>query len=209
MIGVGVFSSLSFQVHSLNSGFAILVLWAVGALVAFLGALCYAELGAALPRSGGEYHLLSRIFHPSLGFLAGWVSLIAGFAAPIAAAAMAFAAYLGKVLPDVGSRQSAVALAAVGVIAVDHVDVAHALVTHDVRRALAICRIYVVAIAAGRLGDVGIRRNRAPVHPFLHFLCGRVGRPPKARQVVAWPTFGWRQRLNRSHRVAYPRRALP
>lgn len=99
MVGVGVFSTLSFQVHNLPSPFAILVLWAVGALVALFGALCYAELGAALPRSGGEYHLLGRIFHPALGFLAGWVSLIAGFAAPIAAAAIAFAAYTAKVFP--------------------------------------------------------------------------------------------------------------
>lgn len=120
MIGVGVFSSLSFQVHSLSSGFSILFLWAVGALVALLGAFCYAELGAALPRSGGEYHLLSRIFHPSLGFLAGWVSLIAGFAAPIAAASMAFAAYLAKVSPALDSHRSAVALAIVALVSIIH-----------------------------------------------------------------------------------------
>lgn len=120
MIGVGVFSSLSFQIHSLSSGFSILFLWAVGAVVALLGAFCYAELGAALPRSGGEYHLLSRIFHPSLGFLAGWVSLIAGFAAPIAAASMAFAAYLAKVSPALNSYRSAVALAIVALVSIIH-----------------------------------------------------------------------------------------
>ncbi len=120
MIGVGVFSSLSFQVHSLSSGFSILALWALGALVALLGAFCYAELGAALPRSGGEYHLLGRIFHPSLGFLAGWVSLIAGFAAPIAAAAMAFAAYLAKVLPVLEGFRSSVALAIVALVSIIH-----------------------------------------------------------------------------------------
>jgi basic amino acid/polyamine antiporter, APA family len=110
MVGVGVFTSLSFQVHSLSSPFAILVLWLVGAVVALLGALCYAELGAALPRSGGEYHLLSRIFHPALGFLAGWISLIAGFAAPIAAAAMAFSAYGSKVSPLIATYPVATAL---------------------------------------------------------------------------------------------------
>lgn len=120
MVGVGVFSTLSFQVHSLNSPFAILTLWVVGAIVALLGALCYAELGAALPRSGGEYHLLGRIFHPSLGFVAGWVSLVAGFAAPIAAAAMAFAAYLAKVVPALESVRSLVALAIVILITLVH-----------------------------------------------------------------------------------------
>lgn len=120
MVGVGVFSTLSFQVHSLNSPFAILTLWVVGAVVALLGALCYAELGAALPRSGGEYHLLGRIFHPSLGFVAGWVSLVAGFAAPIAAAAMAFAAYLAKVLPTLESMRTVVAILVVMLITVVH-----------------------------------------------------------------------------------------
>jgi basic amino acid/polyamine antiporter, APA family len=113
MVGVGVFSTLSYQVHALHSPFAILVLWLVGALVALMGALCYAELGAALPRSGGEYHLLGRIFHPGLGFIAGWVSLVAGFAAPIAAAAMAFAAYLGKAYPTVDSHRTATAISIV------------------------------------------------------------------------------------------------
>lgn len=120
MIGVGVFSTLSFQVHSLNSPFAILLLWLVGAVVALLGALSYAELGAALPRSGGEYHLLGRIFHPSLGFTAGWVSLVAGFAAPIAAAAMAFAAYLGKVLPAIDAHRGWIACVIVTLISLIH-----------------------------------------------------------------------------------------
>jgi basic amino acid/polyamine antiporter, APA family len=120
MVGVGVFSTLSFQVHSLNSPFAILMLWLVGAVVALLGALSYAELGAALPRSGGEYHLLSRIFHPALGFTAGWVSLVAGFAAPIAAAAMAFAAYLGKVWPAADAQRGWVAAGLVCAISAIH-----------------------------------------------------------------------------------------
>jgi basic amino acid/polyamine antiporter, APA family len=111
MVGVGVFSTLSFQVHTLASPFAILVLWFVGALIALAGALSYAELGAAMPRSGGEYHLLGEIFHPALGFVAGWVSLVAGFAAPIAAAAIAFAAYLGKVFPELLGQRVWVAIA--------------------------------------------------------------------------------------------------
>ncbi len=120
MIGVGVFSTLSYQVHSLNSPFAILVLWAAGAVIALLGALCYAELGAALPRSGGEYHLLGRSLHPALGFLAGWVSLIAGFAAPIAAAAMAFAAYAGKISPLVQAHPIMTAVNAVALVTIVH-----------------------------------------------------------------------------------------
>ncbi len=102
MIGTGVFTSLGFQVASITSGFAIVVLWLVGGLVALCGALVYGELGAAMPRSGGEYHLLSRIYHPFVGFLSGWVSVLVGFAAPVAAAAMAMGMYGTRVLQDLG-----------------------------------------------------------------------------------------------------------
>jgi APA family basic amino acid/polyamine antiporter len=78
----------------------------VGGLCAFCGALAYAELAAALPRSGGEYHFLSKIFHPSIGFAAGWISATVAFAAPIALAAMAFGKYFGGIT----DRISAVSL---------------------------------------------------------------------------------------------------
>ncbi len=93
MVGTGVFTSLGFQLLDIQSGFLILMLWALGGVSAVCGALTYAELGAALPRSGGEYNFLSRIYHPSIGFVSGWVSATIGFAGPTALAAMTFAAY--------------------------------------------------------------------------------------------------------------------
>ena len=99
MVGTGNFTSLGFQVGDLPSGFAIVSLWAVGGLCAMCGALSYAELSAALPRSGGEYNFLREIYHPSVGFLAGWVSGTVGFAAPVAIAAMPFGAYLADIVP--------------------------------------------------------------------------------------------------------------
>ncbi len=96
MIGTGVFTSLGFQVMGIHSGFALMVLWLIGGIASLLGALCYGELGAALPRSGGEYNYLSKIYHPAVGFLSGWVSATVGFAAPVAAASMAFAEYFKK-----------------------------------------------------------------------------------------------------------------
>jgi hypothetical protein len=93
IIGTGVFTSLGFQLPDIHSGFALLLLWIVGGIVSLCGALCYSELSAALPRSGGEYHFLSRIYHPALGFMAGIISATVGFAAPIALAAMAFGKY--------------------------------------------------------------------------------------------------------------------
>src|SRR5947207_6646254 len=97
MIGTGIFTSLGFQVVDLSNGFAIITLWAVGGICAMCGALSYAELAAALPRSGGEYHFLREIYHPSLGFLAGWISATVGFSAPVAIAAMPFGTYLAEI----------------------------------------------------------------------------------------------------------------
>ncbi|MBV9389363.1 MAG: amino acid permease [Chroococcidiopsidaceae cyanobacterium CP_BM_ER_R8_30] len=99
MIGTGIFTSLGFQVTDIKSGFALLFLWVVGGIAALCGALSYGELGAVMPRSGGEFHFLSRIYHPAVGFLSGWVSATAGFAAPIAAAAVALGNYSAKVFP--------------------------------------------------------------------------------------------------------------
>ena len=93
MVGTGVFTSLGFQLIDIQSGFVILLLWALGGLIAVSGAMTYAELGAAFPRSGGEYNFLSEIYHPAVGFVAGWTSVTIGFAGPSALAAMTFAAY--------------------------------------------------------------------------------------------------------------------
>ncbi|HMJ05371.1 MAG TPA: amino acid permease, partial [Chthoniobacterales bacterium] len=110
MVGTGIFTSLGFQVGELPHGFTIMVLWAVGGLCAMCGALSYAELGAALPRSGGEYNFLREIYHPSLGFLAGWVSGTVGFSAPVAIAAMPFGTYLAEMVPGTNSLVWALAL---------------------------------------------------------------------------------------------------
>ena len=110
MIGTGVFTSLGFQVADIPSAFPVVLLWLVGGVAALCGALVYGELGTALPRSGGEYHLLSRIMHPVLGFLSGWVSATVGFAAPTALAAIAFSTYLSNALPMVHVVHTAAAL---------------------------------------------------------------------------------------------------
>lgn len=99
MVGTGVYTSLGFQLQDLRSGFSILLLWVLGGLISLCGALSYAELSARIPRSGGEYTYLSEIYHPALGFMAACVSLLAGFAGPIALSAMAFGSYLHAAFP--------------------------------------------------------------------------------------------------------------
>jgi APA family basic amino acid/polyamine antiporter len=116
MVGVGVFTSLGFQVKDIPSGFAILLLWIVGGIVALCGVFSYSELGAMFPRSSGEYNFLSRAFHPAFGFLAGWVSATVGFAAPVALAAMAFGEYGKSVFP--GAPPTLLAVGAVWLVSI-------------------------------------------------------------------------------------------
>lgn len=99
MIGTGVFTSLGFQLLETTHFYSLLLLWLLGGIVALCGALVYGELGAAMPRSGGEYHYLGEIYHPLVGFMSGWASLIVGFSAPIALSCMALSMYLHRVYP--------------------------------------------------------------------------------------------------------------
>jgi len=94
MIGTGVFTSLGYQLLEINTIFPLILLWLIGGIIAFCGALTYGELATTYPRSGGEYSLLSTILHPSLGFGAGLVSATIGFAAPGVLAAIALGSYL-------------------------------------------------------------------------------------------------------------------
>ena len=118
MIGTGVFTSLGFQVAAIPSPFLILFLWVLGGVIALCGALSYAELAAALPRSGGEYNFLSQIYHPAIGFMAGFVSVAVGFSAPIALSAIALGKYLAAAWP--GLQAGSISIAAVLLIAAMH-----------------------------------------------------------------------------------------
>lgn len=93
MIGAGVFTTSGFALADLGSRSAVLLAWFVGGLVACCGAWSYVRLADSMPGNGGEYLYLSRAVHPLAGFLAGWVSLLAGFTAPIAVAAHGLEAY--------------------------------------------------------------------------------------------------------------------
>ena len=93
MVGTGIFTTSGFIIQELGNPQAMLICWLVGGVFALCGALCYGELGAMFPKAGGEYVFLRESFGKCMGFLSGWISLIVGFSAPIAAAAIAFATY--------------------------------------------------------------------------------------------------------------------
>jgi amino acid transporter len=94
MIGTGVFTSLGYQLVSIHSTWTILILWLLGGILALIGAFTYAELGTHYGQRGGDFVFISEGFHPFLGYLSAWTSLIVGFSAPIAISAIAMEDYL-------------------------------------------------------------------------------------------------------------------
>lgn len=99
MIGGGIFATSGLLMGDLHNPLVMIFLWLAAGLIALSGALCYGEVGAAIPEAGGEYTFLSQLFHPTLGFLSGWLSFFAGFSAPIAFAAMSFSEYFSRACP--------------------------------------------------------------------------------------------------------------
>ena len=94
MVGTGVFTTTGLLIADLGSAWLVMLTWLLGGAVAMLGALCYGALARHIPVSGGEYVLLSRTLHPAVGYLAGWISLLVGFAVPLGALGYAFGQYL-------------------------------------------------------------------------------------------------------------------
>jgi APA family basic amino acid/polyamine antiporter len=209
MIGVGVFTTTGFMAGALGSPVAILVAWVIGGVAAFCGALAYAELGAALPRNGGEYQLLSRIYHPAFGFTAGWISLIVGFAAPLAAFAMAFGKYVQVLFPPNRSPVSPLTagLILIGVLAMLHsVHVGRASWTHN---ALTFGKVGLIAafIVAGLVNG---ELSRA-VAPGEHSLGEALFSPMFAVQLVyvSFAYTGWNTAAYLAGEFRRPARDVP
>ena len=112
MIGTGVFTTTGLLLTDIESPSAVLLAWLLGGVIALAGALCYSELGTSIARNGGEYRFLTELIHPAVGFAAGWISLVVGFSAPIAASALAFGIYVHVLFPGVPPLASGLVLVA-------------------------------------------------------------------------------------------------
>ena len=93
MIGAGVFTTSGYALADLGDRQFVMLAWGIGGVISICGAVSYGQLAQRISESGGEYLFLSRLLHPSIGFIAGWVSLLAGFTGAIAFAATAFESY--------------------------------------------------------------------------------------------------------------------
>jgi APA family basic amino acid/polyamine antiporter len=118
MIGTGIFTTSGFIIQEVGHPVVLLLCWLIGGIFALCGALCYGELGAAFPEAGGEYVYLREGFGKLVAFLSGWISLLVGFSAPIAAAAIAFATYSSGILALPAHPQGSLVIAGITVLTV-------------------------------------------------------------------------------------------
>ncbi|MGA3118501.1 MAG: amino acid permease [Syntrophobacteraceae bacterium] len=204
MIGTGVFTTLGLQLNSVHSIPAVLLLWIVGGASAFCGALAYGELGAMMPRSGGEYTYLSNIYHPAAGFLSGCASIVAGFGAPIALAAIALGHYMQAVFPEI--HKTAVAVSAIALLTLIHmVDVRFGCQFQNVFTAGKILLI-AVFIAAGFLTP-----HPQPIALWQKKEFGTIFSPAFAVGLVyvSYAYSGWNASVYVAGEIPKPERNLP
>ncbi|MDY6836377.1 MAG: amino acid permease [Thermodesulfobacteriota bacterium] len=123
MVGTGIFTTSGFIIAELGNPQTMLLCWFVGGIFALSGALCYGELGAMFPKAGGEYIFLRESFGKGVAFLSGWISLIVGFSAPIAAASIAFATYSFRLLPAVPISGYSVPLLGIHVLTISPITI--------------------------------------------------------------------------------------
>jgi APA family basic amino acid/polyamine antiporter len=179
VIGGGIFFVPVLVAMLVPSVWGMLGVWLLGGLLAFAGAMAYAELASLRPRAGGEYVYLREAFGPVAGFLTGWTSFVAGFSGAIAAGAVALAEYLGRFVPVAADTtplvsiplpvvaltvtpQSLVAIAAIAALSFIHVG-GSGRVVHNALAGLKVSAL-VLFIALGLSVGLGSWANLGGTH---------------------------------------------
>ncbi len=100
VIGTGIFMTTGQVLEMTGNALSVIILFAMGGLIAITGSLCYAELSTMWPEDGGEYIYLNKIYGLLPSFLTGWISLVVGFSSAAAMSAITAVNYMNKLLPD-------------------------------------------------------------------------------------------------------------
>jgi APA family basic amino acid/polyamine antiporter len=217
MIGTGVFTTTGMLLALLRSPVLVLVIWVVAGVLALCGAAVYAELGAMMPRAGGEYIYLSRAYHPAVGFLSGWLGLLVGFAAPAAAGALAFGRYVHAIAPALPQKPLALGLI-VAVTAAHLIDVRWGARLQAGLTGLVVLLIVVFIAGAAAFGHGSWANLAAVVGPDgagAAATAGAVGSPVTAGALalglvyVSYAYFGWNSAAYVAGEIRDPARALP
>ena len=124
VIGSGIFVLPNVIARSVPSYAGIVAAWLIGGVLSFFGALAYAELGAMLPATGGQYVYLREAYGPMCAFVCGWTFMLAVLAGGSAWMAVTFSIYLGYFVPLTPVAAKAIAVVLIGVLsAVNYVGV--------------------------------------------------------------------------------------
>lgn len=214
MIGAGVFTSAGFQAaFSFKDPLTMMSTWIVGGVLALAGAAAYAELGSLMPRAGGEYVYLREAYHPAVGFMSGWVSLIVGFSAPIAAAALLFASYVAALVPAVGGTVGIKVIACLLIVAMSALHAFDTRLGGRVQTGFTIAKalLIVVFIGAGLLLGAGDWGHFAGRDDGLTKLGTRAGATSYATALmyVSFAYSGWNAAAYIAGEIRDPQRTLP
>ena len=201
MVGTGVFTTSGILMGILGSPWLVLLTWLLGGVVALLGALCYGALAQRIPESGGEYVFLSRTLHPGAAFVAGWLSLIVGFAVPLGALAFAFAEYMRPWLPAFASPR---VVATVLLIGASLLHLGSLSFGARVQAAVVVAEVVLITLFAafglGRLYPDGFHTTP---------LAGNFGKMGLALVIVSFSYLGWNAAVYIGGEVRDPERNLP
>ena len=214
MIGAGVFTSAGFQAaYSFKDPLTMMSTWVVGGVIALCGAAAYAELGSLMPRAGGEYVYLREAYHPAVGFMSGWVSLVVGFSAPIAAAALLFASYIAALFPALGGVVETKIIACVLIAAMTALHVFDTRLGSRVQTWFTIIKVLLIVgfVVAGLLVGSGDWGHFASRGDGLSTLGTRAGAANYATALmyVSFAYSGWNAAAYIAGEIKDPQHTLP
>jgi basic amino acid/polyamine antiporter, APA family len=214
MIGAGVFTGAGFQAaYQFKDPLSMMSTWVVGGVLAFAGAGCYAELGSLMPHAGGEYIYLRDAYHPVVGFMSGWVSLVVGFSAPIAAAALLFASYLGAIAPALASSAMMKVVACIVIAGMTALHAVDTRVGGRVQTVLTTIKVLLIAgfVIAGVTIGTGDWGHFASRGDGLANLGTRAGASSYANALmyVSFAYSGWNAAAYIAGEIDRPQRTLP
>jgi len=214
MVGTGVFTTTGMLLKSLGSPSLVLAIWVAAGVLALCGAAVYAELGAMMPRAGGEYIYLSRAFHPAVGFLSGWICLLVGFASPAAAGALAFGRYVNAIAPALPQKPLALGLI-VAVTSAHLVDVRFGARLQAALTGLVVVLIVGFIAGAAAFGHGSLANLSGSATPLATAGAAAAGSPLTAGAValglvyVSYAYFGWNTAAYVAGEMRDPGRSLP
>ncbi|MGD8859009.1 MAG: amino acid permease [Myxococcales bacterium] len=217
MIGAGIFTTTGFQAAALGSPLYIYALWLLGGLLALCGALCYGELGAAMPEAGGEYVYLREAYGPVFGLMSAVVSLTAGFSAPIAAALLSLMKYLSHyvgwlsdkpVLLHLSSGELCAIALVWTLVGMHAVRVSLGLSVTNVLTAFKVGAIVVFILAAVLFGE-GDTANLVATSAAMPSASGLPGAMASSLIFVMFCYSGWNSASYLAGELHEPQRVLP